>query len=51
MSNVNKSLPWVCTKPQNDQEKVNAPKMKLLAHTHEISISKEQDRQQHVFTW
>ena len=51
-SNVNKSLPWVSNKSQNDQEKVNAPKMKLLACTHELNIAKEQDRQLFISkTW
>ena len=44
-SKINKTLPWLCSKPHNEQEKIiklcigQAQKMKLLIHTHELNIA------------
>ena len=49
-SKINKTLPWLCSKPHNEQEKIitfcigQAQKMKLFIHTHELNIAKEQDK-------
>ena len=49
-SKINKTLPWLCSKPHNEQEEIikfcigQAQKMKLLIHTHELNIAKEQDK-------
>ena len=49
-SKINKTLPWLCSKPHNEQEKIikfcigQAQKGKLLIHTHELYIAKEQDK-------
>ena len=49
-SKINKTLPWLCSKPHDEQEKIikfyigQAQKLKLLIHTHELNIAKEQDK-------
>ena len=49
-SKINKTLPWLCSKPHNEQEKIikfcigQAQKGKLLIHTHELNVAKEQDK-------
>ena len=49
-SKINKTIPWLCSKPHNEQEKIikfckgQAQKLKLLIHTHELNIAKEQDQ-------
>ena len=49
-SKINKTLPWLFSKPHNEQEKIikfcigQAQKMKLLLHTHELNVAKEQDK-------
>ena len=44
---INKMLPWLCSKPHNEQENFcigQAQNMKLLLHTHELNVAKEQDK-------
>ena len=49
-SKIKKRLPWLCSKPHNEQEEIikccigQAQKMKLLIHTHELNIVKEQHK-------
>ena len=49
-SKINGTLPWLCSKPHNEQEKIikccigQVQKRKLLIHTHELNIVKEQDQ-------
>ena len=49
-SKINKTLPWFCSKPNNEQENIikfyigQAQKLKLLIRTHELNFAKEQDK-------
>ena len=40
-SKINKVLPWLCSKPHNEQEKCigQAQNMKLLIHTYTVSMN------------
>ena len=49
-STIDKTLPWLCSKPRNEQERIikicigQAQKMKFLLHTHELNVAKEHDK-------